>query len=333
VTGWDRSTAFDDGVDSRYNTIDIERAKYSAKPHATDSGDVAFNITTLVPKLPTLKGITPSASGTSTPLRTGTSTSLRLPGGIATPQSELDEPEYEEREETLSVPEVVTRHLQRIQVSARQYLGHDPQGAVYTVPTNFSTSQRDLLKECSEKAGIPVLQIIHEPTAALLAWHSLQGQITHHTDKKILVLDVGGVRCDSSIIAVRGGMYTILSSHHAHEFTPGEELDKALYAHFSAEFKKKTKLDTETDSRARTKLLLEAEAVKKSLSASASANASVESLMEGMDFKSTINRIRFDLLARKVYQRVIDFALEAVKKASLEPIDIDEVSHHLFRLT
>ena len=74
------------------------------------------------------------------------------------------------------------------------------------------------------------------------------------------------------------------------------------------------------------KLLLESESVKKSLSASATANVSVESLMEGYDFKSSINRIRFDMLARKVYQQIADFALEAVKKASLEPIDIDDVT-------
>ena len=146
------------------------------------------------------------------------------------------------------------------------------------------------------------------------------------SDKKILVLDVGGVRCDSAIIAVRGGMYTILSSHHAHDFAPGELLDKAIYSHFSAEFKKKNKLDTDSDAKAKMKLLLEAESVKKSLSASATANASVESLMEGLDFKSSINRIRFDMLARKVYQQIADFALDAVKKANLEPIDIDDVS-------
>jgi molecular chaperone DnaK (HSP70) len=300
----------------RYNTIDIERAKYSAKPIATASGDVSFQITTLVPKFATAPE-TPSVSGTSTPMRTGTST----------PRPEPEEPEYEERVETVSVADLTIRHLQRIQASAQHYLGSSPQGAVYTVPTNFSNAQREELKLCSEKAGIPVLQIIHEPTAALLAYHSLQGEATHMADKKILILDIGGVRCDSTIIAVRAGMYTILSTHHAHEFSPGEVLDKALYTHFSAEFKKKTKLDTETDSRARMKLLLEAESVKKSISASATANAGVESLMEGMDFKSSINRIRFDMLGKKVYTQIAEFALEAVQKASLEPIDIDEVLH------
>lgn len=303
--------------------IDIERAKYAAKPVATESGDVSFNITTMVLKVPAPN--TPSVSGTSTPLRTGTSTPMRTGTSTPLPPSEPEEPEYEERQESLSVSDVVTRHLQRIQASARAYLGHDPSGAVYTVPTNFSHAQRDELKACSEKAGIPVLQIIHEPTAALLAWHSLQGEATHMADKKILVLDVGGVRCDSSIIAVRGGMYTILSSHHAHDLAPGELLDKAIYNHFSAEFKKKTKSDTEQDPRARMKLLLEAEVVKISLSASTTANASVESLMDGIDFKSSLNRIRFDLLSRKIYQQIADFALDAVKKASLEPIDIDEV--------
>lgn len=271
----------------------------------------------MVPKIPS-KHATPSVSGTSTPLRTGTSTPL--------PPIEPEELEYEERTDTISVSEIITRHLQRIQTSAQHYLGHPPQGAVYTVPTNFSASQRELLTTSSEKAGIPVLQIIHEPTAALLAWHTQQNEATHMANKKVLVLDIGGVRCDAAIIAVRGGMFTILSCSHAHELKPGEALDTLLYTHFSTEFKKKTKLDTESDGRARMKLLLEAESVKKSLSASASANASVESLMEGIDFKSSINRIRFDMLARKVYQEIADFALEAVKKASLEPIDIDDVS-------
>jgi molecular chaperone DnaK (HSP70) len=300
----------------RYDTIDIERAKYSAKPVVKASGDVSFHITTLVPKFPSFPA-TPSVSGTSTPLRTGTSTPL--------PPSETMAPEYEERIESLTISDVVTAHLARIKASAQHYLGHPPQGAVYTVPTNFPSSQREELKLCSERAGIPVLQIIHEPTAALLAYHSLQNEATSMPDKKFLILDIGGVRADAAIIAVRGGMYTILSTSHAYELNPGGSLDKAIYSHFAAEFKKKTKLDTDTDVRARMKLLLEAEIVKKSLSASTSANASVESLMEGLDFKSSINRIRFDMLARKVYQQIADFALEAVKKASLEPIDIDEV--------
>ena len=308
---------------SRFSGIDIERAKYSAKPHVTDSGDVAFNITTLVPKLRTAPP-TPSASGTSTPLpRTGTSTPLPPPS----PDDDT-EPEYEQHTQSLSVTQIITAHLTRIKQSAQHFLGHPPQGAVYTVPTNFSTAQREDLKLASQSAGIPCLQIIHEPTAALLAYNSLfvSPPTTILQDKKILVLDVGGVRLDATIIAVRAGMYTILSTAHAHGFTPGEDLDRVLYEHLRGEWKKKVKLDTESDVRARWKLVLEAESVKKTLSASASANVSVESLMDGLDFKSSINRVRFDMLARKIYQRIAEFALEAVKKATLEPIDIDEVS-------
>ena len=247
--------------------------------------------------------------------------------------ADLPDEEIEEKTEHLSISDVVTRHLTRIAQSAQHFLGHAPQGAVYAVPTNFSVSQREELKNCSERAGIPVLQIIHEPTAALLAYHSLQNESTNMANKKFLVLDIGGVRADAAVIAVRGGMYTILSTSHTRDWAPGEALDRALYNHFSAEFKKKYKLDTEGDNRARIKLLLESEVVKKSLSASATANASVESLMEGIDFKSTINRVRFDLLARKVYQQITEFALEALKKANLEPIDIDDVpSLTLFRL-
>jgi len=286
----------------------------------TAAGDVSFTITTMVPKEP-VPAPTPSVSGTSTPARTGTSTPLHRTDST----TEFLDEEIEEKTEHLSISDVVTRHLARIAQSAQHFLGHAPQGAVYTVPTNFSASQRDELKTCSERAGIPVLQIIHEPTAALLAYHSLQNEPTTMADKKFLVLDIGGVRADAAVIAVRAGMYTILATSHMHGLAPGGAFDRALYNHFSAEFKKKYKLDTEEDNRARIKLLLEAEVVKKSLSASATANASVESLMEGVDFKSSINRIRFDLLARKVYQQIAEFALEAVKKASLEPIDIDDV--------
>ena len=272
----------------------------------------------MVPKVLPEADITPP-SGTSTPLRTGTSTPLPLTGLTES------EPEFEELVEQFTIADIITRHLARIQVSAQHYLGHPPSGAVYTVPTNFSSHQREELKKCSEKAGIPVLQIIHEPTAALLAWHSSQNESTVVTNKKYLVLDVGGIRADAAVIAFRGGMYTILSTSHAYDFAPGEALDKVLYKHFSAEFKKRTKLDTDQDPRARMKLLLESEAVKKSLSASTTANISVESLMDGIDFKSSINRVRFDLLARKAFQEIADFALKAVQKASIEPIDIDNV--------
>src|SRR5436305_12192595 len=115
------------GVCCRYDSIDIERAKYSAKPIATQTGDVSFNITTLVPKLPSAPA-TPSASGTSTPLRTGSSTPLppqfRTPGtSTPIPQYEPSEPELEERIESLSISEVVTRHLTRIKDSAQHFLG------------------------------------------------------------------------------------------------------------------------------------------------------------------------------------------------------------------
>src|SRR5271170_2651944 len=157
----------------RFDGIDIERAKYSAKPHVTNSGDVAFNITTMVPKVPTAPA-TPSVSGTSTPLRGGTSTPLPRTGtSTPLPPQEDEEPEYEERVQSLSVTDLVIAHLTRINQSAQHFLGHPPAGAVYTAPTNFTASQREDLKLCSYRAGIPCLQIIHEPTAALLAFHSL----------------------------------------------------------------------------------------------------------------------------------------------------------------
>ena len=170
--------------------------------------------------------------------------------------------------------------------------------------------------------GIEVLQMISEPTAAILAYDARPE--AKQKDKVIVLADLGGTRTDVAVVASRGGMYSILSTIHDYEFA-GSQLDQVLIDHFAKEFIKKNKKDPRENSKSLAKLKLEAEATKKALSLGANASCSVESLADGIDFSSTINRTRYEMLAGKVFGHFTRLIEETVKKADLDVLDVDEV--------
>lgn len=221
-----------------------------------------------------------------------------------------------------TVSEITTRHLRRLASSASDFLGKKVNAAVITVPTDFAGVQRDALVKASEEADIEVLQLIHEPIAAVMAYDARPEALV--MDKLIVVADFGGTRSDVAIIASRGGMYSILATAHDYDLG-GVQLDQVLVDHFAKEFMKKHKTDPRQKPRSLAKLKLEAEATKKALSLGGNAGLSVESLADGVDFSSTINRTRYELLACKVFGNFTRLIEEAIKKADLDVLDIDEV--------
>jgi len=222
----------------------------------------------------------------------------------------------------LSISEVTTRHLRRLAQSASDFTGKKVNSAVITVPTNFSEKQKAALTKAANDAGLEVLQLIHEPVAALLAYDARpEAKVA---DKVVVVADLGGTRSDVAVIASRGGMYTILATAHDYEYA-GVHLDKVLQDHFSKEFIKWNTTDPRENARSLAKLKLEAEATKKALSIGTNANFSVESLAEGIDFASTINRLRYETIARKIFDGFNRLIEGVVKKAGLDVLDIDEV--------
>ncbi|ORY67645.1 hsp70-like protein [Pseudomassariella vexata] len=224
---------------------------------------------------------------------------------------------------TVSVSEISTRYLRRLITSASDYLGKKVTSAVLTVPTNFSEKQREALIKATTAAGIEVLQLINEPTAAVLAYDARPEAVVE--DKTIVVADLGGSRSDVAVVASRGGLYTILATAHDYEFG-GASLDKVLMDHFAKEFMKKNKdVDPRENARSLAKLKAESEAAKKALSIGTNASFSVESLAEGIDFQSTINRLRYETIARKVFDGFNRLVEGVIKKAGLDVLDIDEV--------
>ncbi|TVY19134.1 Ribosome-associated complex subunit SSZ1 [Lachnellula arida] len=223
---------------------------------------------------------------------------------------------------TVTVSEIATRHLRRLKQSASDYTGKQVNSAVITIPTNFSEKQKAALTKAATHAGLEVLQLIHEPVAALLAYDARPESKV--ADKNVVVADLGGTRSDVAVIASRGGIYTILATAHDYEYA-GVHLDKVLQDHFAKDFIKWHGTDPREDQRSMAKLKLESEATKKALSIGTNANFSVESLAEGADYASTINRLRYETIARKVldgFNRLIE---GVVKKAGLDVLEIDEV--------
>lgn len=222
----------------------------------------------------------------------------------------------------VSISEITTRHLLRLKQSAFDFLGSKIGGAVITVPTDFTDVQRSALIAAAKAADLEVLQVIHEPVAACLAYDARNNDIP--ADKTILVVDLGGTRCDAAVVSSRGGMYTIIAAAHDYELG-GLQLDQVLVDHFAKEFLKRNKIDPREDARSLAKLKLEAEGTKRTLSLGNSATISIESLAGGYDFHSTVNRLRYEMLSKKVFDQIVGLAENVVKKAELDLLDIDEV--------
>jgi molecular chaperone DnaK (HSP70) len=238
-----------------------------------------------------------------------------------------------EEPSTLTVSEVTTRHLRRLAASASDYLGKKVNAAVIAVPTDMADAQRDALVTAARDAGLEVLQLINEPVAAVLAYDARQAASSSATgppaDKLIVVADLGGTRSDAAVIAARGGIYTILAT--AHEYgLGGAQLDQVLVDFFAKDFAKKhSAADPRDAPRSLAKLKLEAEAAKKALSLGSSASLGIESLADGIDFSATVNRLRYELLANKVFTGFTQLVERVVQKAELDVLDIDEVNHIL----
>lgn len=231
-----------------------------------------------------------------------------------------------EEPNVVTVSEAMTRSLCRLKRSASDFFGKDVNAAVVTVPTDFTDAQRNALAAAAKAAGLDVLQFIAEPLSALLAYDGRPdvAPTVAAADRIVVIADLGGTRSDVTVVAARGGMYTILAT--VHDYTlGGVQLDQVLIEHFAKEFIKKHKTDPRNDVRGLAKLKMEAEATKKALSIGANASFSVESLVDGIDYRATINRTRYELLAGRVFGRFTSLITDAVHKAALDTLDVNQV--------
>lgn len=225
------------------------------------------------------------------------------------------------KEERLTVDEVVSRHLRKLKLAAEDYSGSKISEIVLTVPTTFSQVQKDALKAAAEKTGLKVAQLINEPSSSLLAHVE---RFAFKEDVNVVVADFGGTRSDAAVIAIRGGVFTVLASKYDTHLG-GDELDAELIEFFAKDFEKKNKSNPRTNTRSMAKLRHNAIITKKTLSNTQTATISVESLADGLDYHTSINRMRFELVTNKVFSKFSSFVTDVIAQAELDPLDINAV--------
>jgi heat shock protein 1/8 len=220
--------------------------------------------------------------------------------------------------------EISAMVLTKMKETAETYLGHKVTKAVITVPARFTDSQRQATKDAGVIAGLEVMRIISEPTAAAIAY-GLDKQGDGATDRNVLIFDLGGGTFDVSVLNIDGGIFDVKATA-GDTHLGGEDFDSLLVAHFVAEFQRKNKgQELSSNSRALRRLRTACERAKRTLSTATQATVEIDSLIGGLDFYTTITRARFEELCADLFRSTLVPVEQALRDAKLDKGAIDEI--------
>jgi len=218
--------------------------------------------------------------------------------------------------------EISAMVLVKMKEVAEAYLGKAVKNAVVTVPAYFNDSQRQATKDAGTIAGLHVMRIINEPTAAAIAYgldKKLKGP-----EKNILIFDLGGGTFDVSVLSIDEGVFEVKSTA-GDTHLGGEDFDNRMVNFFVDEFKRKHKKDITTNKRALRRLRTACERAKRTLSAAVTANIEIDALFEGIDFYTSIARARFEELCADLFRGTLDPVEKALRDAKMSKGEIHEV--------
>ncbi|XP_058205217.1 heat shock cognate 70 kDa protein 2-like [Rhododendron vialii] len=230
---------------------------------------------------------------------------------------------YKYEEKQFSAEEISSMVLVKMREIAEDYLGTTIKNAVITVPAHFNNSQRQATKEAGAIAGLHVMRIINEPTAAAIAY-GLDNKTSSTGEKKVLIFDLGGGTFDVSVLTMEEGKFEVKATG-GDTHLGGEDFDNRMVNHFVQEFKRKHEKDISGNPRALRRLRTSCERAKRTLSSTAQTTIEIDALYEGIDFFSRVSRARFEELNIDLFRKCMEPVEECLKDAKIDKSNVDEV--------
>ena len=229
--------------------------------------------------------------------------------------------EHKGETKTFTPEEISSMVLSKMKETSESYLGTTVSSAVITVPAYFNDSQRQATKDAGTIAGLNVLRIINEPTAAAIAYG---------LDKKtkgeanVLIFDLGGGTFDVSLLTIEEGIFEVKATA-GDTHLGGEDFDNRLVDHFIQEFKRKFKKDISSNARAVRRLRTACERAKRTLSSAAQTSIEIDSLFEGIDFYTSLTRARFEELNQDLFRSTMEPVEKVLRDAKIDKSQVHDI--------
>ncbi|CAH8379615.1 unnamed protein product [Eruca vesicaria subsp. sativa] len=230
---------------------------------------------------------------------------------------------YKGEEKQFAAEEISSMVLIKMREIAEAYLGVTIKNAVVTVPAYFNDSQRQATKDAGVIAGLNVMRIINEPTAAAIAY-GLDKKATSVGEKNVLIFDLGGGTFDVSLLTIEEGIFEVKATA-GDTHLGGEDFDNRMVNHFVQEFKRKSKKDITGNPRALRRLRTACERAKRTLSSTAQTTIEIDSLFEGIDFYSALTRARFEELNMDLFRKCMEPVEKCLRDAKMDKSTVHDV--------
>ena len=230
---------------------------------------------------------------------------------------------YKGEQKQFAPEEISSMVLVKMKEVAEALLGFSVKNAVITVPAYFNDSQRQATKDAGAIAGLNVMRIINEPTAAAIAY-GLDKKAQRTGEKNILIFDLGGGTFDVSLLTIEEGIFEVKATA-GDTHLGGEDFDNRMVSHFASEFRRKHKKDLSGNARALRRLRTACERAKRTLSSTSQTTIEIDSLFEGIDFYAIITRARFEELNMDLFRRCMEPVEKCLRDAKIDKGAVDEV--------
>jgi len=229
--------------------------------------------------------------------------------------------QFKGEEKIFSPEEISSMVLTKMKETGESFTGKSVKDVVVTVPAYFNDSQRQATKDAGTIAGLNVMRIINEPTAAAIAY-GLDKKASG--ERNVLIFDLGGGTFDVSLLTIDDGIFEVKATA-GDTHLGGEDFDNRMVNHFVQEFKRKHKKDFTSNPRAMRRLRTACERAKRNLSSSANAQIEIDSLFDGVDFYSSITRARFEDLCADLFRGTIEPVEKVIRDAKSDKSSVHEV--------